>query len=85
MNRRWRSGEDKKCLVCLQDIHNGLTKVGNMPCGHLVHLKCLKFWYDKGKNNVELEPGWSVRLGKTCPYCRKVYRVYSVIAVQIED
>ena len=84
MNRRWRSGE-KTCVICLGEIENGKTKVGNMPCGHLVHLKCLKKWYNKGSHKVELEPGWFVRFGKTCPYCKKVYRVRTLNVVKIED
>ena len=84
MCRRWRSG-DKTCLICLNKIEKGTKKVGNMACGHVVHLMCLKKWYDKGSHIVEVEPGLRVRFGKTCPMCRKVYRVFHVNAVKIED
>jgi hypothetical protein len=84
MSRHWASG-DMTCCVCLNEIVGGNTKIANIACGHVVHLRCLKNWYDFQSQMVTVQPGWRVRLGKTCPICRKVYRTFGKTVVKIED
>ncbi len=57
--------DDKcECSICMSDATTPSLK-GKLPCGHTFHEHCIKQWFLQSKN--------------TCPYCRYVIDVNSLI------
>ena len=53
-----------ECSICMSDDTTAHLK-GKLPCGHTFHENCIKQWFLHSKN--------------TCPYCRCVIDVNSLI------
>lgn len=54
-----------ECSICMSDDITSSSLKGKLPCGHTFHENCIKQWFLHSKN--------------TCPYCRCVIDVNSLI------